>query len=74
MAAFVLCDGSADDEELKKTAARYEALQNNIECAAERGYVDEIIEPADLRKYLVGTMEVLYTKREEFPAKKHSTK
>ena len=71
-AAYVLCDGSP--EALKETAARYESLQNNIECAAERGYVDEIIEPANLRKYLVGTMEVLYTKREEFPAKKHSTK
>ena len=71
-AAYVLCDGSP--EALAETAARYEALQNNIECAAERGYVDEIIEPAHLRKYLVGTMEVLYTKREEFPAKKHSTK
>ena len=72
IAAKILCDGAED--EVKETAARFDALQNNIECAAERGYVDEIVEPADLRKYLIGTMEVLYTKREEFPAKKHSTK
>ena len=59
IAAKILCDGAED--EIKETAARFDALQNNIECAAERGYVDEIV-------------EVLYTKREEFPAKKHSTK
>ena len=72
LAAKILCDG--DESRIKEIAAGYQALQNSIECAAERGYVDEIVEPADLRKYLIGTMEVLYTKREEFPAKKHSTK
>ena len=72
LAAHVLCTGSA--EEVAETAARYDALQNNIDSAAARGYVDQIIEPEDLRKYLIGAMEVLYTKREEFPAKKHSAK
>ena len=72
LAARVLCGGTA--EEIKKTAARYEALQNSIDSAAARGYVDQIVEPDDLRKYLIGAVEVLYTKREEFPAKKHSAK
>ena len=72
LAAKVLCGGSA--EEVAETAARYEALQNSIDSAAARGYVDQIINPEDLRKYLIGAMEVLYTKREEFPAKKHSAK
>ena len=72
LAAHVLCGGTA--EEVAKTAAEYEALQNSIDSAAARGYVDQIIEPENLRKYLIGAMEVLYTKREEFPAKKHSAK
>ena len=72
LAARVLCDGTA--EEVRETAARYEALQNSIDSAAARGYVDQIVEPSALRKYLIGAVEVLYTKREEFPAKKHSAK
>jgi acetyl-CoA carboxylase carboxyltransferase component len=72
LAAHVLCSGTA--EEVAQTAAKYDALQNSIDSAAARGYVDQIIEPEDLRKYLIGAMEVLYTKREEFPAKKHSAK
>ena len=61
LAAHVLCTGSA--EEVAETAAKYDALQNSIDSAAARGYVDQIIEPEDLRKYLIGAMEVLYTKR-----------
>jgi acetyl-CoA carboxylase carboxyltransferase component len=72
LAAHVLCDGTAD--EVAETAAKYDALQNSIDSAAARGYVDQIVEADDLRKYLIGAMEVLYTKREEFPAKKHSAK
>ena len=72
LAAQVLCTGTA--QEVADTAAKYDALQNSIDSAASRGYVDQIIEPEDLRKYLIGAMEVLYTKREEFPAKKHSAK
>lgn len=72
LAAYVLCDGTA--EEVAQTAERYDALQNSIDSAAARGYVDQIVEPQNLRKYLIGAMEVLYTKREDFPARKHSTK
>ena len=42
-------------------------------AAARRGYVDTIIEPKETRKYLIGAFEMLYTKREELPAKKHGT-
>ena len=41
--------------------------------AASRGYVDTIIEPADTRKYVIGAFEMLFTKREERPAKMHGT-
>ncbi len=54
-------------------AAAYEALQLSVNSAAKRGYVDSIIEPADTRKYVIGAFEMLFTKREDRPAKKHGT-
>ena len=42
-------------------------------AAARRGYVDTIIAPEDTRKYLIGAFEMLFTKREERPSKKHGT-
>ncbi|HEU4368225.1 MAG TPA: carboxyl transferase domain-containing protein, partial [Methylomirabilota bacterium] len=39
--------------------------------AAERGYVDEVIEPSDTRARLVAVLEVLKTKRDTNPPKKH---
>lgn len=54
-------------------AAEYIALQESAESAAARGYVDEIITPADTRKYVIAAFEMLYTKREDRPSKKHGT-
>ena len=39
--------------------------------AAERGYVDEVIEPRDTRARLTAALEVLRTKRDANPPKKH---
>ena len=72
LAAKIICDGK-DAETVSKAAAEYAALQNNVKSAAARGYVDEIVEPADTRKYVVGAFEMLFTKRDERPAKKHGT-
>lgn len=58
---------------LAEKKAEYEALQMNAVSAARRGYVDSIIEPADTRKYIIGAFEMLYTKKEERPVKKHGT-
>ena len=64
-------DASADV--LDEKAREYEALQSNVENAARRGYIDLIINPADTRKYLIAGFEMLFTKREERPSKKHGT-
>jgi acetyl-CoA carboxylase carboxyltransferase component len=40
--------------------------------AALRGYVDDVIDPADTRKRLAGALAMLLGKRESRPAKKHS--
>lgn len=63
----------ADAETLNEKAAEYKELQSSPNSAAARGYVDAIIESADTRKYVIGAFEMLFTKREDRPAKKHGT-
>ena len=63
----------ADAATQKEKAAEYAALQSSVEAAAKRGYVDSIIEAKDTRKYVIGAFEMLFTKREDRPAKKHGT-
>ncbi|MDO4521537.1 MAG: carboxyl transferase domain-containing protein [Eubacteriales bacterium] len=63
----------ADAATLNEKAAEYQALQTSAVSAAKRGYVDTIIEAADTRKYVIGAFEMLFTKREDRPAKKHGT-
>ncbi len=72
LAAKILCDGQGA-EAIDACAAEYAKLQTGAESAARRGYVDEIVEPADTRKYIIGAFEMLFTKREDRPAKKHGT-
>ncbi|MBQ8946974.1 MAG: carboxyl transferase [Lachnospiraceae bacterium] len=72
MAAKILASGKSA-EEISKTAADYKALQNNVNSAAARGYVDQIAEPADTRKYVIGAFEMLSNKAVEGPVRKHGT-
>lgn len=72
LAAKIMYDGQASDV-IDAKAAEYAALQNNVVSAAKRGYVDEIVEPADTRKYVIGAFEMLFTKFEDRPSKKHGT-
>lgn len=58
---------------IAEKAAEYEALQTSPVSAAKRGYVDDIIEPAATRKRAIAAFEMLYTKREDRPFKKHGT-
>lgn len=58
---------------IDKKAAEYSKVQSGAESAAKRGYVDSLIAPASVRKQLVYAFEMLYTKREDRPAKKHGT-
>ena len=64
------------DEDIKvinEKAAEYAALQSSAAAAAGRGYVDNMIEAEDTRKYVIGAFEMLFTKREDRPSKKHGT-
>jgi propionyl-CoA carboxylase beta chain len=39
--------------------------------AAERGYVDDVIDPRETRRVLARSLEVLRTKKESLPQRKH---
>ena len=64
--------GDATEVIAEKTA-EYQNLQGSVMSAAARGYVDSIVEPVDTRKYIIGAFEMLYTKFEDRPGKKHGT-
>ena len=72
LAAKIICNGEGADK-IDECAKEYAALQNNVVSAAKRGYVDSIIAAEDTRKYVIGAFEMLFTKREDRPAKKHGT-
>lgn len=63
----------ADMSIVKEKAAEYAKLQSSAESAAKRGYVDCIIEPESVRKHVIYSFEMLFTKRESRPAKKHGS-
>ena len=63
---------AADKEgKWKEKESEYAALFANPYSAAERGYVDEVIEPAVTREKLIRAFEMLQNKAEKMPRKKH---
>ncbi len=64
---------SADDPEgeRKKRIEEYREAFYNPYAAARRGFIDDIIEPADTRATLAVSLEILRAKRELRPQKKH---
>lgn len=57
---------------IREKAAEYQLLQSGA-AAARRGYVDDIIQPCDTRKRAIAAFEMLFTKREDRPDRKHGT-
>jgi acetyl-CoA carboxylase carboxyltransferase component len=51
--------------------ADYTERYANPYVAAERGYVDDVIDPAETRRALSRSLELLASKREELPKRKH---
>jgi acetyl-CoA carboxylase carboxyltransferase component len=63
----------AKDPEAKRQEiiSNYENLLYNPYIAASRGFVDQVIAPRQTRGRLIEALEVLSTKRETLPPKKH---
>lgn len=72
MYADEISAGDANDV-INEKVAEYQTLQGDVMSAAARGYIDSIVEPVDSRKYIIGAFEMLYTKFEDRPGKKHGT-
>jgi propionyl-CoA carboxylase beta chain len=53
-------------------AAEYRQKFASPYIAAQKGYIDEVIEPAQTRPKLISALESLGTKREQRPTRKHS--
>jgi acetyl-CoA carboxylase carboxyltransferase component len=61
-----------DVEERARLEAEYAAKYCSPAIAAQRGYVDEVIEPDETRRAVVGALRALRTKRERLPRRRHS--
>ena len=59
------------EEVRKKRIEEYDKLYCNPYRGAERGYVDDIIEPSDTRKYINRALDILENKVEVRPKKKY---
>jgi len=59
------------DARRQELIAEYKQRFANPYTAAERGYVDEVIEPRRTRPVLVDALETALTKREQRPPRKH---
>lgn len=55
----------------KELVADYTERFANPYTAAERGYLDDVIEPQDTRRKLINALETCRTKRVSLPPKKH---
>jgi len=67
---------SIDDEERqakrrRELEAEYEAVHLSPAVAAARGFIDEVIEPADTRRVVAGALAALADKRERLPSRRH---
>ncbi|MBR1860370.1 MAG: carboxyl transferase [Lachnospiraceae bacterium] len=72
LAAKIMYDGQGSDV-IDAKAKEYEELTLNVGSAARRGYVDQIVEPSETRKYIIGAFEMLLSKQEMAYDKKHVT-
>ena len=75
-AAFILDEAIADAPVAEQDALADAYVKANLSAvkAAEDGYVDDIVEPEELREKLVAAIDMLSSKRVSTLPKKHNTK
>ncbi|MBH1942392.1 carboxyl transferase [Mobilitalea sibirica] len=72
LAAQIMYEGDTKAV-IKEKAEEYAKLQSSALSAAKRGYIDNIIEPEEVRKHVIYAFEMLFTKTESRPDKKHGS-
>ncbi len=66
-----IANSPTPDERRQKLMDDYKARFANPYSAAERGYIDDVIEPHETRPRLIRALETLETKRVQGPKRKH---
>jgi propionyl-CoA carboxylase beta chain len=69
--ADIKAAGASGEAVRAEKVAEYQDKFANPYVAAERGYVDEVIEPALTRRKLIGALRLLKNKRDVNPPRKH---
>jgi propionyl-CoA carboxylase beta chain len=67
-----LLESSDPDADRQQLIAEYAERFANPYVAAARGYVDDVINPADTRPKVIHAFEMLRSKADSLPPKKHS--
>jgi propionyl-CoA carboxylase beta chain len=74
---LIFCTAAKSAEATDKASARRSRVNEleekfaNPYVAAERGFIDEVIEPAETRPKLIRALALLENKRDQNPPKKH---
>lgn len=66
-----LADATNPEENRQRIVSEFNEKFANPYIAAERGYIDEVIEPATTRPKLIRALSLLQNKRDSNPPKKH---
>lgn len=66
-----LPEGPERDARRARLEDEYAATHLSPEAALDRGYVDEVIDPADTRRAVAGALAALTTKRERLRPRRH---
>jgi acetyl-CoA carboxylase carboxyltransferase component len=66
-----LADSPDPEARRAELVDEYTKRYANAYVAAERGYVDDVIDPADTRRVIVRSLDLLASKHEELPRRKH---
>ncbi|HZM86838.1 MAG TPA: carboxyl transferase domain-containing protein, partial [Blastocatellia bacterium] len=66
-----IAQADSPESESKRRADEFREKFASPYVAAERGFIDEVIEPKSTRSKLISALEMLDTKRDQNPAKKH---
>ncbi len=67
-----IAEATDADQKRKELIADYREKFANPYVAAQKGYIDDVIKPEETRPKLITALEMLVTKRETRPPKKHA--
>jgi len=67
-----IAEAKDPEQKLQELIKEYREKFASPYIAAQKGYIDDIIEPAETRPKLISALEMLATKREARPPKKHA--